>query len=166
MISSAVISADHLYRYELRRAWGTLGPTATFVMLNPSTADAHVDDPTIRRCVGFAQREGCDSLTVINLLAWRATNPRDLPADWSAIGPDNDATWSQVVGDTGPLIAAWGSASALQGMAAVPFRTQIARFAKLCRERGVDLMCLGTTKNGQPRHPLYVRADQPLVRFT
>ncbi len=94
MTGSAVLSECARYRYRLDRAWERddhgLG-TVTWVMLNPSTADADVDDPTIRRCIGFSKAWGYNALTVVNLFAWRATSPRDLCAVEDPVGPDNEA---------------------------------------------------------------------------
>ena len=155
MKTGAVISDCGLYRYRLERRWG-IGPAMGFVMLNPSTADANLDDPTIRRCIGFAKREGCDALMVVNLFAFRATDPKNLPADQTdAIGPFNLAH-IQVAVDVikGPLVAAWGAHKVANKIAGV-----------ITHHFGHRLMCLGKTKDGCPRHPLYVKADAPLIPF-
>ena len=86
--SDAVI--DGLYRYQLTRTWSQANPLVNFVMLNPSTADATADDPTIRRCLGFARRWGCGAIVVINLYARIATDPRILWHDGNSVGQDND----------------------------------------------------------------------------
>lgn len=132
-------------------------PTMTFVMLNPSTAGPDVDDPTIRRCLGFARREGCGELVVVNLFAWRATSPRDLRAaierGEDAWGPEQAQTMTTALRqDSGPLVAAWGA-------------NPIADRAVPKLPDWLPWKCLGTTKSGAPRHPLYVRADEPLVDF-
>lgn len=148
---SAKISDCGLFRYELTRRWGD-GPTCTFVMLNPSTADASVDDPTIRRCIGFAKREGCGALKVVNLFAYRATKPTALLTATDPEGPENgNALVSAVADSDGPVIAAWGAWPGARGAG----RAAIKRFSD-------KLQCLGRTKDGWPRHPLYVRADEPL----
>lgn len=155
--SAAVISDDQQYRYSLTRRWGA-GPDATFIMLNPSTADASQDDPTIRRCIGFAKREGCASLTVVNLFAYRATDPRALLDVDDPRGPDNVLHIERAVAGSSIAIAAWGS-----------FLWQNRKRLRppaFVLDLAVDLLCLGTTKDGEPRHPLYVRGDQPLVRWT
>jgi hypothetical protein len=150
----ATISACRGYRYRLWRRWGH-GPTCIFVMLNPSTADATQDDPTIRRVTRFARREGCGSIAVVNLFAFRASSPAVMKAATDPIGPENDEHLVRTLQNaTGPVIAAWG----LHGS----FRE---------RDRAVRLLtnvqfsCLGRTKGGAPRHPLYVRADAPLGTF-
>lgn len=157
MQSTAILSECGTYRYRLSRKWSA-GPTCLFVMLNPSTADADQDDPTIRRCIGFAKREGCGGLEVVNLMAYRATNPKDLPSDRSAVGPDNaDHVFTAASEVDGPIIAAWGAQKAAKRYAA--------QFLHGFEMREIPLRCLGLTKLGQPRHPLMVRADQPLEFF-
>jgi hypothetical protein len=104
----AVLSDDGRYRYRLSRRW-TEGPTLHWVMLNPSTADADKDDPTIRRCVGFATHNGFGSISVCNLFALRATNPRELiPACSAAVGPANDK-FIQEIPSGSTVVAAWGA---------------------------------------------------------
>ncbi len=153
---AAELSDDGMYRYSLRRTWGP-GIHAVFVMLNPSTADATQDDPTIRRCIGFAKREHCGGLLVVNLYAYRATKPADLWRAADPVGRDNDfyladaAVESNISG--APLIAAWG---ALAG---------VARAERARRLLGHRLSCLGLTKSGAPRHPLYLAANSALRPF-
>ena len=92
MKKGATISECGLYRYSLTRVWDDVLPMCIFVMLNPSTADADIDDPTIRRCINFAKREGCGSLMVVNLFAYRATSPADMKAAVDPIGSGNPTT--------------------------------------------------------------------------
>lgn len=153
MNKGATLSECGLYRYSLYRKWGP-GSICTFIMLNPSTADAVEDDPTIRRCIAFAKREGCDGILVENLFAFRATKPMALTTAADPVGRQNDARIRDALRMAAkhdwPVIAAWGA-------------------NKLARERGAeiarwydDLKCLGKTKSGAPRHPLYVPSNQPL----
>lgn len=149
----ASISGDGLYRYSLLRAWGP-GQFVTFVMLNPSTADAELDDPTIRRCVSFTQSLGFNSLRVVNLYAFRATKPADLWLAEDPTGGDRNDAVLQEVGmvakssNPGPLIAAWGA------------NARPDRVAEVLRFPGWDrLQALGVTKAGAPRHPLYLPAS-------
>lgn len=147
---SAVLSADATYRYRLVRQWGP-GPRATFVMLNPSTADATADDPTIRRCMGFPRSWGLDCIVVVNLYAYRSTDPRALWTAADPVGPDNDRHLRLAAADPGPLVAAWG-AHARQD-----------RVDQVLALPGFDrLQALGRTRAGAPRHPLYLRADSTL----
>lgn len=156
----AVISDDGMYRYHLSREWADEPTPMGFIMLNPSTADADVDDPTIRRCMAFARREGCTAINVTNLFAYRATDPRALTINAGRrVGPDNDL-WLQRYLDVAvqfgtPLVAAWGAHDVA--------RDRAVGVLLQARRRGVALHCLGQTKTGQPRHPLYVKGDAPLV---
>jgi hypothetical protein len=152
----ALVSPDGQYRYLLQRRWSEVGPLLTFVMLNPSTADASNDDPTIRRCIGFAKREGFAGLTVLNLYAFRATKPADLWRASDPVGPANDDMIRthvlQAWKDWQPVVAAWGT------------NAPRARVLQVCAMTdGADWRALGLTKDGHPRHPLYLRADAPLT---
>lgn len=155
MNSSAIISDCGRYRYALMRRWDD-NPPLTFIMLNPSTADASLDDPTIRRCVGFAKREGCGAAHVLNLYAYRATDPKALLTCEDPVGPENDTyllrhAWAALTAGR-PVVAAWGVHAQSQ---------RVKEMLALVPE--LDLRCLGATKDGHPRHPLYVKGDQPLV---
>ncbi len=157
---NAVISPCGTYRYVLTRKIPSVlrwVKPALFIMLNPSTADAVQDDPTIRRCISFAEREGCTQLRVVNLFALRATDPRELATHEDPIGPENDSFLrseilvSNAVG--GLIVAAWGANKFAKDRAC----SVVDNFHQL------PLMCLGNTKDGSPRHPLYVKSDQSLL---
>jgi hypothetical protein len=154
---SAVISDCGRYRYWLeRRIDGVQGKApgnCVFIMLNPSTADAELDDPTIRRCKGFAQRFGCNRLVVVNVFAFRATKPADLYKAKDPVGPENDDYILKALALPGIKFCAWGANNVFSR------DETIARFA--ARRKDVALLCLGKTKNGSPRHPLYIAADAP-----
>lgn len=149
--SDAVISDCGRYRYWLTRAWGD-GPLVTFVMLNPSIADAARDDPTIRRCVGYARTWGYAGLAVVNLYALVATNPRALWVADDPVGPENDQ-WlkhaaTRAASDDSLIIAAWGANARPERVVAaqsLPFMDR--------------LSALTLTKAGQPGHPLRLKAD-------
>jgi len=147
------------YRYSLTRVLGH-GPTATFILLNPSTADATTDDPTVRRCIGFARRWGCGRLRIVNLFARRATSPRLLRFVPDPVGRRNAAaiTAALVESAGGPLVAGWGNFGKLQGQAD-------AVVGWLAARGGPALTCLGVTRTGAPRHPLYVAYETPLVPY-
>lgn len=157
------------YRYMLTRTIapllaGDAGDALLFVMLNPSTADERVDDPTIRRCIGFAAREGAPLLQVVNLYAYRATDPAELARAVEmdvdvAVGAGNDDVLESALAMPHVrIVCAWGS----HPMAA----RAMSRFARIHRQAHQPaLWCLGTTRSGAPRHPLYVRADAPLIPF-
>lgn len=155
MIATAEISSCGRYRYVLTRTWDAALPVLVFCMLNPSTADEWEDDPTIRRCMGFARREGCGGIAVVNLFAWRSTNPDKLPLlDADKAGPDNTEHVARTVKGR-RVIVAYGAHFSAHPFVALPF-------LELLRSNAVSIHCLGTTKSGAPRHPLYVRGDAPL----
>lgn len=106
--SDALLSTCGLYRYWLSRTWGDTPPLVV-IGLNPSTADAMQDDPTIRRCIGFARREGCGGLMMLNLFAFRATDPAMLYTTQARVGPLNDYMLHRLA--TGKVLAAWGAQS-------------------------------------------------------
>jgi hypothetical protein len=156
---SASISADGKYRYLLTRRWDPdeRKNDLVFCMLNPSTADSVEDDPTIRRCIGFAKREGCGGIQVVNLLAYRATDPNEVFLVPDARGPENFDYLRRAAGAFGRIVCAWGA----QPNLTIIIESALFEFAKVMAK----LYCLGRTKAGHPRHPLYVRADQPLERW-
>jgi len=149
----AVFSPCQRYRYQLTRTWDDRLPTVAFVGLNPSTADGFIDDPTVRRCVGFARDWGFGGLLLVNLFALRSTDPRNLYTAREPIGPENDR-WLRMTAKSAELVvAAWGVHGELHG-----------------RGRGVEsyfpkLACMGKTREGHPRHPLYLSRDTPLVEM-
>ena len=124
-------------------------------MLNPSTADGRRDDPTIRRCVSFANREGCNELVVVNLFALRATDPSELKTHPAPVGAGNDGAILQAVRDADLVIAAWGAHGALGGRARHVLRLLGAH----------NLFCLGATADGHPRHPVRLHGDTPLTEY-
>ena len=154
--STAVLSPDGRYRYRLDRTWDPARVHAVFVMLNPSTADADEDDPTIRRCIGFARRFDCGGITVVNLFGYRSTDPARLLLAPDPVGPDNATIVDGVLAAaaTQHVFAAWGAAADLPSVA-----TMASRFTAKAADAGIQLLCLGTTYAGHPRHPLYVPAD-------
>jgi hypothetical protein len=159
MIKRAAISPCGRYRYWLLRAWDAGAATMVFVMLNPSVADAAIDDPTIRRCIGFARREGFGGIFVVNLFAFRSASPKRLKRIDDPVGAENQR-WRQraieIAKERGAVIvAAWGAGAGCNA----------ADFCDVAASSGVTLMCLGRTRDGGPRHPLYVRADQPFEPF-
>ena len=134
------------YRYRLGRRWADGGPAIAFVMLNPSTADAERDDPTIRRCAGFARAWGFAGMEVVNLFALRATDPARLRRARDPVGPGNDRHIAAAAGGADVVLLAWGNCGALRGRD----RQVVALLA------GLRPACLGVTQSGQPRHPLYL----------
>ena len=156
--AGAVFSLDGRYRYRLWRRW-EVGPRMLFVMLNPSTADALKLDPTIRRCMGFARREGMGSLEVVNLFGWRSTDPKGLSEPEDPVGPDNDDQVRLAMEAAHVVVAAYG-----QHQLRLRAKTRAEdRVLSIAASHLHDVKCLGQTAAGSPRHPLYVRGDTPLV---
>lgn len=155
MYADAVMSDCGRYRYRLTRSWDENRGRLTFVMLNPSTADASVDDPTIRRCMGFAHDLGLGRIDVVNLYPWRATDPRDLQraaGRWDVVQREERDRWilSTLAGSNTAPIAAWGG----HRMA----RAEVVSVVRLAPR----WMALGSTMSGAPRHPLYLpRSARP-----
>lgn len=155
--ADAVLSPCGTYRYMLTRQRYPLNRTAVWIMLNPSTADADVDDPTLRRVQSFSFAWGFGDIVVLNLFALRSPDPALLRGHEDPVGPDNDDIIATIVQapKVGVVVAGWGA----HEMVADRGRT----VADMVVDAGHDLYCLGLTKNGQPRHPLYVRGDTPTV---
>lgn len=154
----AWVSADQQYRYTLGRVWEPRRPLLTFVMLNPSIADARDDDPTVVKCKGFAERLGFGGIHVVNLFAYRATKP---PVMWAArragvdiVGPENDDVLRKAFSG-GDAIAAWGANGASD-----PLRVQFV--TALARAAGSRLQALSVTKGGDPGHPLMLAYSSTL----
>lgn len=171
-MNGAVISKCGTYRYCLSRQWEP-GTLVNFIMLNPSTADATVDDPTIRRCIGFAKAWGHGGIVVTNLFAYRTTSPKELrrvaeerrgsdsrfgtETRPCPVGDDNDAVLLAQALRASLVVAAWGNHGWIDG------RDAIVRH-RLRRQHGIALYHLGLTKQDRPRHPLYLRKDtQPEI---
>ena len=153
----AVISDCGLYRYLLRRAWDYERPRLLWVMLNPSTADAEVDDATIRSCTRLCRSWGYGSFEVVNLFGFRATDPAALAAAANPMGERNDIVAEAAVGRCDVAVAAWG---------AHPMAQRRARqMADLIRRQRPMVYCVGTTKAGAPKHPLYIKTGTPLVEW-
>jgi hypothetical protein len=141
----AIFDRSGRYRYRLWRRWGA-GERVGFVMLNPSTADAERDDPTIRRCTGFARTWGFGSMVVVNLFALRSPDPARLRRAREPVGRDNDRHIIEAAGACDVVVLAWGMHGRLRD------RDR----AVLDLLAGQALRCLGQTRAGQPRHPLYL----------
>ena len=150
--SGALFSPCTRYRYQLWRRWQeTPGPSVLWIMLNPSTADAEHTDPTIRRCMQFSQDWQYARMDVVNLFAWRATKPADLKQAKKPVGPKNDKLVVDLAKSADRVVLAWG----VHGSLLDRNHKMIRRLVK----QDIELYCLGISKEGHPRHPLYMRAD-------
>lgn len=153
--SDAVLSNCGEYRYRLSRTWDVEKPTVAFLMLNPSTADASEDDPTIRRCLGFAKDWGYGSLVVANLFALRTPDPSNLRDHPDPVGPENDEYLRDVCEQAEKVVAAWGANGSFND-----------RALEVTQTLESDLFALDTTKDGHPVHPLFQPADAELEQWT
>lgn len=146
--SGALYSDCGAYRYRLTRVWNAAAPHALFVMLNPSTADERRNDPTVGRCETRARRAGFGGVTIGNLFAFRATRPADLRRAAAPVGPDNDRTLAEAARRADLVLCAWGVHGAHLGRGP--------EVARLLAATGRRLHHLGLTRDGHPRHPLYL----------
>lgn len=158
--SGAEVSVGENYRYRLWREWrGGLfrgrGGLTLFIMLNPSTADGSIDDPTIRRCVSFTQSWGHNRLEVVNLFAYRATNPKELLQACSPIGPGNDAYILDAADRADTIVCAWGT------MGWIDDRAKDVK-SMLSKHK---LQCLGLTRGAHPKHPVRLSKQLRLEPF-
>jgi len=150
MIGTAKIDKTGRYRYRLRREWDSSLPAVGFLMLNPSTADAEVLDPTVRRCLGYAKAWGYGALEVVNLFALRSTDPKELYRAEDPVGPDNDVAIIECFREVDKMICAWGSHGG--------FRRRGHEVKDMLLSEGV-IYCLKLTQSGHPSHPLYLPKD-------
>jgi len=144
---NATFSMCRTWRYELRRIWDDRKPFVLFICLNPSTADETKNDPTVTRCIKYAERWGYGGMVMANIFAFRATKPKVMKAFHAPIGPENDRYLKQLHSMAGITICAWGNHGKF-------------------KNRGIEVYsflrspyCLKTTGSGHPGHPLYLRAD-------
>lgn len=166
-IGSAAYSPDRKYRYHLRRelAWQPglfqlAHEKLVVIMLNPSTATETDNDPTVRRMIGFAERERCGALEVLNVYSWRATDRRELLRVDDPVGPENDQWIIDTVSTATLVVAAWGA----YPYESVPGgRDRVARVVDLVRWNcTAHLSALHVTKHGFPGHPLYLPGSAAL----
>ncbi|TDB05122.1 DUF1643 domain-containing protein [Halomonas marinisediminis] len=141
----AKISPCERYRYTLGRIWDSELPYVAFIGLNPSTADAVEDDPTLNRCIQYAKAWGYGGVWMVNLFAFRATSPVDMKAADDPVGPDNDLSLKSVCEAADLVVAAWGNHGS--------FRNR----SRQVRVMLDGLHCLKLNKSGEPAHPLYQR---------
>ena len=152
--AGACFDASGVYRYRLWRDWH-IPPRPSrrllWILLNPSTADEVRLDPTIRRCVRFSRAWGYTGLDVVNLFALRSTDPRGLRRAADPIGPGNDTAIASALAECDAAVAGWGA----HPLAAT--RASVVR--EMAVTIGTPLFCLGVTRCGRPRHPLYLARD-------
>ncbi|MEL1251910.1 DUF1643 domain-containing protein [Aurantiacibacter gilvus] len=149
---SAILSPCGSYRYRLERDLSLFGPVGAFIMVNPSTADAELDDQTIRKVKGFATRLGWSRVIVGNVFAYRATDIAQLATVDDPVGPQNGDHLSHILADAESVVCAWGALQKLPPRLRDQWRT----VTILADALGRSLQCLGTVKDGHPKHPLLV----------
>jgi len=153
---TAKFDSTEQYRYALTREWETgLGRTV-FILLNPSTATAEENDPTVRRCIGFAMEWGHRSLEVVNAFALRSTEPKKLYGHSDPVGPENDRYILEAARRGDIIVAAWGTHGGL--------RNRDRDVMELLK--GIKVYCLKVTKFGFPQHPLYLAGRSKLIPYT
>lgn len=147
-VGTATYSPDLRYRFRLSRVWDSSSPRCAFIMLNPSTATEAVLDPTVTRCVGHAKQWGFGAAEVVNLFAYRATDPKQLRQVDDPIGAGNDVAIMHAARAADLVVVAWG----VHGQ----FITRQDDVVHHLERAGIELHSLGITKSGAPRHPLYL----------
>lgn len=160
----ALISKCGRYRDRLWRRWDDQRPVLLVCMLNPSTANGEEDDPTIRRVVGFAERMGYGGIEIVNLFTLRSKNPTDLLAVpfHDAVGPQANATLHAVLSFYGvDLVCAWGTDVLRKGLA---IRQQ--QVLDMVDALGGVPRAFALSKNGTPRHPLYLPYSDQLINMS
>lgn len=150
MKKDAIFSKCRKYRYVLRRIWDESKPYAMFICLNPSTADETKDDPTVRRCINYSKDWGYGGFVMMNLFAFRATDPKVMKAYPLSIGPNNTYWIEEMAKDAGIIIAAWGVHGA--------FKARSTAVLTLPALKG-KIHYLELTKSNQPKHPLYLKKN-------
>jgi hypothetical protein len=154
-LNEAVFDKTKKYRYLLTRHLSEQKSVCTFIMLNPSTADATSNDPTVARCIQFSKKWGYGKLNVLNIFAYRSTDPSHLYTLEDPVGPDNNKFIEETVSQSDLVIAAWGVHAALNKRG-----EEVGGIVSTKR----DLHCLSVTKDGYPGHPLYLKKDSlPLL---
>lgn len=158
--SSAALSDCQKYRYALHRQWDDTKRNVLFIMLNPSTADASHDDPTIRRCIGFAKSWGFGGLHVVNLYALRSTDPKELLKASDPVGPDNRKWWQGAASFCEIAVCAWGNAPIVGKLQKALWPEY-----KPLSWISLPLHYIELSDNGTPKHPLYLRGDVQPQRY-
>lgn len=158
---SAVLSDCGRYRYRLDRDTGRGMATAAGFMVNPSKADGTIDDQTIRKWSGFAERNGIGRFIIGNKFAYRATDVRELRHAADPIGPENDSHIERIMREADIHIVAWGPLAKLPPR----LRGRWRKIVEIAEKVGCQLYCFGTALDGHPRHPLMLSYDTPLVKW-
>ena len=161
-MGSAILSACKAYRYSLSRdICNTGGMVIAYIGINPSTADADIDDHTVRKWFGFAERNNAKRFIVGNAFALRSTDVKGLLDSEDPIGVDNDKYLSKIIEEADLLVPCWGSRRKTPNALHQRFDDILSMLAS----SGKPVMCLGTTKSGDPKHPLMLPYSTELVPY-
>ena len=156
MDSGAVFSDCRTWRYSLWRKWAE-GTTLAVIGLNPSTADETLNDRTVSRCIRFAKDWGHGSYVMLNLFGVRSPYPQVIKQSPDPVGPDNDDTIMCFCSSASQVLFAWGACGCIGDRAE--------HVTRMLDGLGIQPYCLGVTKHGFPKHPLYIKADTKPVLF-
>ena len=156
--TGAEFSPCRLWRYTLWRIWDAERPYCAFIGLNPSTATETENDPTVSRCINYARDWGYGGMYMLNLFAWRATDPDDMKAADEPVGAENDVAILKVAKGAGLVICAWGNHGA--------YRDRSKHVRSILHDAGIAVHCLKTTGSGEPGHPLYLKANCKPVPYS
>lgn len=156
MKKSAIFDETKKYRYVLTRQWGNNKNFVNFVLLNPSTADENLDDPTIKACIRFANNWGYDGIWVTNLFAFRATKPHDLIQCSSPVGNQNNKYLEKYSKKSKMVIIAWGN----HGNFLNRDKEVIKILSKI-----KNLYCIDITTKGNPKHLLYINRNTKYKKY-
>ncbi|HHJ4617737.1 TPA: DUF1643 domain-containing protein [Citrobacter freundii] len=154
MLKSAVFSDCKQYRYSITRTWDETKPYVVFIGLNPSYADAEQDDPTLGRCISFAQGWGMGGVRIVNLFAFVHTNRFEMMKVADPVGADNDRYIVETVANAGIVVAAWGNEG-----------RHFQRSAAIRALLPAHTKCFKINATGEPKHPLYIHGDTALIPF-
>ena len=156
LMKDAIFDDTKKYRYSLTRVWNPKAGKVTFILLNPSTADALEDDPTVKKCYGFSNRWGYGAMEIVNLFALRATDPSELKNVNDPVGKDNDEYIIKAVESADLVILGWGNECS--------FSTRDIKLLKKIAKYNPH--CLYINKSGKPKHPLYASYSLKPVEYS
>lgn len=158
--SGAIISECKKYRYQLARIWDDKKPTVTFIMLNPSTADANKDDATIRRCIGFASSWGFGGIKVVNLFPYRSTDPKELLKARNPFGDSNHRHIFSCFNNSEKTVCAWGNSAIVNKLI-----KKYSLYMPLLNIPTEELHYIELANDGTPKHPLYLPKIAQLKKY-
>jgi hypothetical protein len=156
--SGAIFDETRRYRYLLWRTWKKTQGYVLWAMLNPSTADETILDPTVRRCIGYTKCWGFGGIKVVNIFSLKSTDPKELYRDPDPVGPENNRYIIEAARGANRVIAAWGAHG--------EYKQRGQEVLKLLVDAGIKVECLGLTKGKMPKHPLYLKADLEPIPFS